>query len=192
MTTAEGFGGLVITKLTRRHAGGGTWVRGEVGAYRFDALVFPDHADCPEWELGRSRISKLWVQRRADQRAVFHWDRGLDTPAADAAVQAVVDGLAAALADQVYAPPGSDPRLAGLVTASRGRRGRATAVHGVAFATARLALRHATTTGGAAIRLGDRTLVVRREDAERLAAAGVYFAYLGEHRGRIVTVPVNG
>jgi hypothetical protein len=26
-----------------------------------DALVFPEHADNPEWEIGDSRISKLWV-----------------------------------------------------------------------------------------------------------------------------------
>lgn len=56
-----------------------------------------------EWEIGDSRISKLWVQRLADKMAVFNWDRGLDQPAATDLAQAIVDFLAAGLADHVYA-----------------------------------------------------------------------------------------
>jgi hypothetical protein len=41
------------------------------------------------------------------------------------------------------------------------------------------------------IRLDGKTLVVRQQDADRLAAAGVAFAYLGNRESRIVTVPVN-
>ena len=94
---------LVITKTTRRAAGSGTWVCGRLAGHRFDALVFPEHAENREWELGDSRISKLWVQRMADRREVFNWDRGADVPAADATVAAIVDFLAAGLADHVYA-----------------------------------------------------------------------------------------
>jgi len=36
---------LTITKTTRRNSGGGTWVRGTCNGYRFDALVFPEHAE---------------------------------------------------------------------------------------------------------------------------------------------------
>src|SRR5579871_5560181 len=73
---------LDITKVTRRASGGGTWVCGTVNAeYRFDALVFPEHAENPEWEIGDSRISKLWVQRLGDKRTVYNWDRGEDSPA---------------------------------------------------------------------------------------------------------------
>ena len=54
---------LRITKTTRRASGGGTWVCGTIAGHRFDALVFPEHAENPEWEIGDSRISKLWVQR---------------------------------------------------------------------------------------------------------------------------------
>jgi hypothetical protein len=37
---------LQITKTTRQAAGSGTWVCGRVGqSYRFDALVFPEHAE---------------------------------------------------------------------------------------------------------------------------------------------------
>ena len=66
--------------------------------HRFDALVFPEHAENPDWELGQSRISKLWVQRLSDKKTVFHWDRGMDVPAVDQMASAVVDFLAAGLA----------------------------------------------------------------------------------------------
>jgi hypothetical protein len=94
---------LEITKTTRRASGSGTWVCGSLCGHRFDALVFPEHADNPEWEIGDSRISKLWVQRIVDKRQVFNWDRGADVPAADATTQAIVDSLAGGLADYVYA-----------------------------------------------------------------------------------------
>jgi hypothetical protein len=94
---------LRITKKTRRAAGAGTWVCGTIAGHRFDALVFPEHADNPEWEIGDSRISKLWVQRLADRREVFNWDRGADVPAADPLAAAIVDFLSVGLADLVYA-----------------------------------------------------------------------------------------
>ena len=94
---------LRITKTTRRASGGGTWVCGTIAGHRFDALVFPEHAEVAEYELGDSRISKLWVQRLADKKPVFNWDRGLDQPAETDLAQAIVDFLAAGLADQTYA-----------------------------------------------------------------------------------------
>ena len=95
---------LRITKTSRRASGGGTWVCGTIAGHRFDALVFPKHAENPEWELaGDSRISKLWIQRLADKQTVFNWDRGMDQPAASDLVQAVVAFLTAGLADHVYA-----------------------------------------------------------------------------------------
>ena len=93
---------LVITKTTRRTSGGGTWVCGTVHRHRFEALVFPDHAENPGWEIGDSRISKLWIQRRAGRKEVYNWDRGLDVPAADTTVQAIVDFLGAGLAEHTY------------------------------------------------------------------------------------------
>jgi hypothetical protein len=92
-----------ITKMSRRASGGGTWVCGTIAGHRFDALVFPEHAESEEYELGRSKISKLWVQRLADKQTVFNWDRGMDQPAATDLAQAIVDFLAAGLADQTYA-----------------------------------------------------------------------------------------
>ena len=93
---------LEITKTTRRASGGGTWVCGTLSGHRFDALVFPEHADCSDWEIGDSRISKLFIQRLADKRTVFNWDRGADVPAADALVGQIVDFLAGGLADHIY------------------------------------------------------------------------------------------
>ena len=94
---------LQITKTSRRASGGGTWVSGTIAGYRFDALVFPEHADNPEWELGDSRISKLWIARLKNKETVFNWDRGMDMPAASDKTQAVVDFLCAGLADHIYA-----------------------------------------------------------------------------------------
>ena len=94
---------LRITKTTRRASGGGTWVCGTIAGYRFDALVFPEHADSPDYELGDSRISKLRLQRLADKTTVLNFDRGWDIRPADANAAAVMDFLAAGLADYVYA-----------------------------------------------------------------------------------------
>lgn len=66
------------------------------------------------------------------------------------------------------------------------------------FATADEAIQHTNASGrGVAVSLGGRRLIIDQTDADRLAAAGVEFAYLRDHRlpdgsHRIVTVPVNG
>ena len=93
---------LTITKTTPRASGGGTWVCGTLHGHRFDALVFAEHAENAEWELGDSRISKLWVQRLTDKTTVFNWDRGQDVPVANELAQAIVDFLAAGLADHAF------------------------------------------------------------------------------------------
>jgi hypothetical protein len=93
---------LEITKTSLAHSGG-TWVRGTVnGEYRFDALVFAEHAENPAWELGASRISKLWIARLSNKETTYNWDRGLDLPAASQKTQRVVDFLCAALAECIY------------------------------------------------------------------------------------------
>ena len=70
--------------------------------YRFDALVFAEHAESESYELGRSKISKLWIQRPADRKVMFNFDRGLDVPAANTEVQVVVDFLCEGLSDLVF------------------------------------------------------------------------------------------
>jgi len=95
---------LVITKALRQPAGGsGTWVRGRLHGHRFDALVFPGHAENADWEFADSQISKLWIQRIADKQTVFNWDRGMDIPAADEVAGAIADFLAGGLADYIFA-----------------------------------------------------------------------------------------
>jgi len=93
---------LRITKTTRRAAGAGTWVIGTIAGHRFDALVFPEHAECPEFELGDSRISKLWVERKDDRTTVVNFDRGWDLRPTTKIAQAIVDFLAAGLAEHIY------------------------------------------------------------------------------------------
>lgn len=94
---------LAITNVERqRHGGTGTWVQGTLSGHRFEALIFPEHAENPDWELGDSRISKLWVKRLADGETVFNWDRGADVPHADELAGAVVDFLAGGLADHIF------------------------------------------------------------------------------------------
>src|SRR6186997_1113604 len=96
----------------RRQPAGGAWVKGTVAGYRFEALVFEGHADSPDFELGRTRISKLWVQPLGDPRTVFHFDRGLDVPAADPAVERVVALLGERLADRVFGAAAGAPATA--------------------------------------------------------------------------------
>lgn len=99
---------LVIKKQTRRESAGGSWVVGTLHGHKFNALVFPEHAECADYEIGGngpegSRISKLWIQRLSDRKTTFNWDRGADVSAADATTQAIVSFLCAGLAEFTYA-----------------------------------------------------------------------------------------
>lgn len=93
---------LKITKIERRTSAGGAWVRGTIGGHRFDALVFPEHATVPEYELDDSRISKLSLQRISDNQFVANFDRGWDTRPTTPVAEQIVDLLAAGLADHIY------------------------------------------------------------------------------------------
>jgi len=94
---------LEIAKIERRSQFGGAWVRGTLNGHRFEALVFPEHAECPDYEIGDSKISKLWLQRISDKTQVYNWDRGLDVPAQTPDAQKIVDFLCAGLAEHTYA-----------------------------------------------------------------------------------------
>ena len=93
---------LEITKVTRQAAGAGTRACGTLSGHRFEALVFPEHAADADWEIGDSRISKLFIRRLEEKRIVFNWDRGADVPAADELTGMIVDFLAGGLADHIY------------------------------------------------------------------------------------------
>jgi hypothetical protein len=72
-------------------------------------------------------------------------------------------------------------------------RGTTIEIECLEFATSHEAIQHTEADGrGEAIRLGGKYLVVSREDADRLAALGAAFAYLCDHEGQIMSVPVNG
>ena len=93
---------LVVARRTRRAAGSGTWAIGVISGHKFDALVFPAHAECPDYELGTSRISKLWLKEQNGGPTVANFDRGWDIRPTTKYAAAIVDFLAANLADLVY------------------------------------------------------------------------------------------
>lgn len=93
---------LEITKMARQASTKGVWVAGRLAGHKFEALVFELRAQRAEWELGASRISKLWLRREADRRVVYSWDRGLDVPAADAHAERIVGFITAGLAEYVF------------------------------------------------------------------------------------------
>lgn len=69
-------------------------------------------------------------------------------------------------------------------------------ITGIEFKTADEAIQHADAGGGHAISVWGRYLVVKKAEADRIAARGVEFAYLHVHEmpdgsERIVTVPIN-
>jgi len=74
---------------------------------------------------------------------------------------------------------------------------KAVRISGIEFANASEALQHVEAGGrGVAVLVGGRHLVVEQAEADRMAAAGVHFAYLVDHElpdgtRRVMTVPVN-
>jgi len=93
---------LEIKRLQRRTTAGGAWAIGTIGGHRFEALVFSEHAVCESYELGDSRISKLWIQRSDDRLTVACFDRGWDIEPTTPVAKQIVDLLATGLAETVY------------------------------------------------------------------------------------------
>jgi len=59
-------------------------------------------------------------------------------------------------------------------------------------ATAHEAIQHLDVSGDAhAILLDGKYLTAQRAEIEKIAATGVEFAYLVDHHGKIMTIPVN-
>jgi hypothetical protein len=96
--------GEIIMTSAKPALGSGDWVHGRVGAFRFAAKVFPEHALVPSYEIGRSRISKLELRRLDNGEIAYAWDRGLDVAATDAVAQAAVDRLGKHLANHCFGP----------------------------------------------------------------------------------------
>ena len=103
MSTTDDLGDdLKITKTDSSRQMGGTWVTGSIAGHTFQVLVFPEHAECEEYELGTSRISKLWLRRQADRQVVANFDRGWDLETTTDAAREVVDFLAAGIAEHTF------------------------------------------------------------------------------------------
>ena len=104
MNTNEDLGdSLKITKTEGRQLNGpGTWVSGTIAGHTFQVLVFEDHAENAECELGTSRISKLWLRRQADRQVVANFDRGWDVEPTTDTAREIVDFLAAGIADPTF------------------------------------------------------------------------------------------
>ncbi len=106
MSTTDDLGDdLKITKTKTKNRplnAGGTWVNGSIAGHSFQVLVFPEHAECEEYELGTSRISKLWLRRQADREVVANFDRGWDLQPTTGDARATVDFLAAGIAEHTF------------------------------------------------------------------------------------------
>lgn len=96
-------GGIILTSA-KPAIGCGDWVHGRVGAFRFAAKVYPEHALVPSYEIGRSRISKMELRRLDNDALAYAWDRGLDVAATDAAARWAVNRLAKHLANHCFGP----------------------------------------------------------------------------------------
>lgn len=98
--------GLKITKQDGRKCAdgwcGGVWVRGECNGLYFDALVFEEHAENEEYEIGRSRISKLLVRAEKFGKVLYNWDRGLDVEAVNQQASVAVATICGLLAERVF------------------------------------------------------------------------------------------
>jgi hypothetical protein len=92
---------LVIKKTTPRKVGG-VWVTGQIAGHRFEALVFPEHAEVEAYELDKSRISKLWVLDRKTRTTVAEFDRGWEREPKTEAAGIIVELLSAGLAEHIF------------------------------------------------------------------------------------------
>jgi hypothetical protein len=66
----------------------------------------------------------------------------------------------------------------------------------IEFDSAGDALQHTEAAGGKAVLLDGRNFVMTQDEADRIAAAGIEFAYLVQHEmpdgdWRIMTIPIN-
>jgi hypothetical protein len=94
-------GTLRITKVTARASAPGSWVTGTIAGHRFEALVFPEPASDPAFEIEGSNISKFWMAD-GNGHAVADFDRGWNLRPTTGMAQRLTDLLAAGLAEAVY------------------------------------------------------------------------------------------
>ncbi|MCC6322740.1 MAG: hypothetical protein IT438_15030 [Phycisphaerales bacterium] len=93
---------LRITKNEGRRSAGGRWVSGTLARHEFQALVFAEHAENPEYEMYQSRISKLWLRDLLTNEVVCEFDRGWSISPRTQAARHITDLLADGLADHIF------------------------------------------------------------------------------------------
>ena len=94
---------LKITKTEGRQLNApGTRVTETIAGHAFQVLVSEEHAETADYELGTSRISKLWLRRQADRQVVANFDRGWDLQPTTDTAREIVDFLAAGIAEHVF------------------------------------------------------------------------------------------
>ena len=93
---------FVILKTIRQASGAESFVIGRLNDHHFDAIVFAEHPKYPDFELGDSRITKLWLQRIADKTTVASFNRAWDMHPTTEIARAIVDFLATNLAERIY------------------------------------------------------------------------------------------
>jgi len=71
-------------------------------------------------------------------------------------------------------------------------RNNAMTIRATEHSSAHEAIQHLEVSGDDhAILVGNQYLTLKQAAVERIAAAGVEFAYLIDHHGKIMTIPVN-
>lgn len=91
---------LRISEVAKR-AVPGSWVTGTIAGHKFEALVFPEPAVNPEYELPHSNMSKFWLADESGH-VVATFDRGWDIRPTNDMAKRITDLLAAGLAELVY------------------------------------------------------------------------------------------
>lgn len=91
-----------ITSQVARGKHTAQWVKGTVASFKFECLVFPEHAESESFELGQSRISKLWLSDAITGRPAASFDRGWDIRPTSTLAGAAIDALAGGLAETVF------------------------------------------------------------------------------------------
>ena len=108
-----------IDDVERRQSVPGSWVTGWIYGFHYSALVFCDHATNPDWEIGKSRISKLQIESHrcngmsatgapCEVAIEYLWDRGEVMPTTGPYCQFALEFLSAYLAKLVYERPGTE------------------------------------------------------------------------------------
>lgn len=95
---------LTVWSNTPRTSAPGTWVEGTIRGYRFQALVFALHAKQASYELGDSRISKLWIADPETPEPIVNFDRGWDIRPQSREHAKIVETLCQRLANQTFGP----------------------------------------------------------------------------------------